>query len=99
MVYIQSEQIMLVRIEFTKLRNLPAPGPHDRLHQRRDLFEHPKGVILPWIILQVCVGQHQGVNFPMFNHGGRLSRGIAIVVKVGNRVVQRKPRTDRSLRS
>lgn len=46
----------------------------------------------------MCVGQHQGVNFPMLNHGGRLSRRIAIVVKVENRVVQRKPRTDRSLR-
>lgn len=92
-----TEQIMLVRIEFTKLRYLPASGSHDRLHQRGDLLERPKGVILPWEVLQVCVGQHQGVNFPMLDHGD--SRGTAIVVRVEIRVVQRKPRTDRLLRS
>lgn len=44
----------------------------------------------------MCVGQHQGVMFPMLNHGD--VRVTATVVRVGIKVLQRKPRTDRSLR-
>lgn len=93
----RTEEIMLVRIEFTKLRYLPASSSHDRLHQRGDLLERLKGVILPWEVLQVRVGQHQGVKFPMLDHGDY--RETAMVVRVGIRMMQRKPRTDRLLRS
>lgn len=71
----RTEQILLVRIEFTKFLYPPASGPHDRLHQRGDLLERPKGVILPWEVLEVCVGQHQGVIFPVLNHGESRGQG------------------------
>lgn len=92
----RTEQILLVRIEFAKLLHPPASGPHDGLHQRGDLLERPNGVILPWEVLQVRVGQHQGVVFSVLNHGD--SRDTVIVVRVEIGMVQREPRTDRSLR-
>lgn len=81
---IPTEQIVLIRIEFTKLRHLPASGPHDGLHQRGDPLQHLKGVILPWEVFQVCVRQHQGVKLRVLNHGD--FRVTAIVVRVAIRV-------------